>query len=111
MDQRKDELARATTNEETRRREKGILDKIIPTEILDLDEPFEEEDEEETDDLSECRTYNHDMNQEEDSADYQISPFSLPDQEKSDEFTDENTKEEDIQSLESLNISYQNHRR
>src|SRR5271168_737656 len=111
MDQRKDELARAMTNEETRRREKEILDRIIPTEIMDLDEPFEEEDEEETDDLSECRTYDHDMNQEEDSAGYQIYPFSLPEREKSDEFTDENTEEEDIQSLESLNISYQNHRR
>src|SRR5271168_3489882 len=79
-------LARATTDEETRRREKEILDRIIPTEIMDLNEPFEEEDEEEMDDLSECRTYAHDMNQEEDSADYQIYPFSLPEQEKSDEF-------------------------
>src|ERR1700678_3569953 len=104
-------LARATTDEETRRRDKEILDRIIPTEIMDLDEPFEEEDEEETDDLSECRTYDHDMNQEEDSADYQIYPFSLPEQEKSDKFTDENTEEEDIQSLEPLNIFYQNHRR
>jgi hypothetical protein len=57
-------LAKATTDEETRRREKEILDRIIPTEIMDLDEPFEEEDEEETDGLSECRTYDHDMNQE-----------------------------------------------
>jgi hypothetical protein len=104
-------LARATTDEETRKREKEILDRIIPTEIMDLDEPFEEEDEEETDDLSKCRTYDHDMNQEEDSADYQIYPFSLPEQEKSDEFIDENTEEEDIQSLESLNISYRNHER
>src|SRR5271168_2018652 len=104
-------LARATTDEETRKREKEILDRIIPREIMDLDEPFEEEDEEETDDLSECRTYDHDMNQEEDSVDYQIYPFSLPEQEKSDEFIDENTEEEDIQSLESLNISYKNHRR
>src|SRR6202522_1337512 len=104
-------LARATTNEETRRREEEILNRIIPTEIMDLDEPFEEENEEEMDDLSECRTYNHDMNQEEDSGDYQIYPFSLPEQEKSDKFIDENTEEEDIQSLESLNISYKNHRR
>src|ERR1700678_4242245 len=105
-------LARATTDEETRRRDKEILDRIIPTEIMDLDEPFEEEDEEETDDLSKCRTYDHDMNQEEeDSADYQIYPSSLPEREKLDEFIDENTEEEDIQSLESLNISYRNHRR
>ena len=52
------------------------------------------------------------MNQEEeDSADYQIYPFSLSEQEKLDEFIDENTEEEDIQSLESLNISYRDHRR
>src|ERR1700678_672256 len=107
----KKNLARATTNEETRKREKEILDRMIPTEIMDLDEPFEEEDEEEMDDLSECRTYNHDMNQEEDSADYQIYPASLPGQEKSDEFIDENTEEEDIQSLESLNTSYRDYRR
>src|ERR1700678_4841766 len=104
-------LARATTDEETRKREKEILDRIIPTEIMDLDEPFEEEDEEEMDDLSECRTYNHDMNQEEDSADYQPYPASLPGQEKSDEFIDENTEEEDIQSLESLNTSYRDYGR
>src|SRR5271168_2107943 len=80
---------------------------------MDLDEPFEEEDKKETDDLSECRTYDHDMNQEEDfiSKDYQIYPSSLSEQEKSDEFINENTEEEDIQSLESLNIFYQNHRR
>src|ERR1700678_4651063 len=101
-------LAKTTTDEETRKREKEILDRIIPTKILDLDEPVEEEDEEETDDLSECRTYDYDMDQEEDFIlkDYQIYPSSLPDQEKSDEFIDENTEEEDIQSLESLNISY-----
>src|ERR1700678_460524 len=70
--------ARATTDEETRRREKEILDRIIPTEIMDLDEPFEEEDEEKTDGLSECRTYDHKMKQKKNSADYQIYPFSLP---------------------------------
>src|ERR1700678_3907071 len=73
-------LAKATTDEEIRRREKEILDRIIPREIMNLNEPFEEEDEEEMDDLSECRTYDHNMNQEEDSADYQIYPFSLPEQ-------------------------------
>src|ERR1700678_330433 len=75
---------------------------------MDLYEPFEEEDEEEMDDLSECQTHAHDMNQEEDSADYQIYPFSLSEQEKTDKFTD---KEEDNQSLESLNISYRNYKR
>src|ERR1700678_1213288 len=108
-------LTKATTDEETRRREKEILDRIIPTEIMDLDEPFEEEDKEETDDLSECRPYDLTItiDQEEDFAwkDYQVYPSSLSKQEKTDEFIDENTEEEDIQSLESLNISYQNHRR
>src|ERR1700678_642700 len=106
-------LVKTTTDEKTRKREKEILDRIIPTEIMDLDEPFEEEDKEEMDDLSKCRTYNHDMNQEEDFIlkDYQIYPSSLPEQEKLDEFINKNTEEEDIQSLESLNISYRNHSR
>src|ERR1700678_4283915 len=106
-------LARATTNEETRRREEKILNRIIPTEIVDLDEAFSEEDEEETDDLSGNRPYDPDMDQEEDfiSKGTKIYPFSLPEQEKSEEFIDENQKEEDIQSLESLNVSYRNHRR
>src|SRR6202522_3217709 len=51
-------LARATTDDETRRREKEILDRIIPTETMDSDEPFAEEDEEEMNDLSKWRTYN-----------------------------------------------------
>src|ERR1700678_2342762 len=103
-------LARATTDEETRRQEKKILDRIIPTEIVDLDEAFREEDEEETDDLSECRPYDLTIDQEEDFVwkDYQVYSSSLSEQEKPDEFIDENTEEEDIQSLEPLNISYQN---
>src|SRR6202522_4803329 len=98
-------LTRATTNEETREREEEILNRIIPTGIVDLDEAFEEEDKEETDDLTE--------DQEEDFAwkDYQVYPFSLSEQEKTDQLIDENTEEEDIQLLESLNISYRNHRR
>src|ERR1700678_479488 len=44
-------LTRTLTNEEIRRREEEILDRIIPTKIMDLDETF---DEEETNDLSEC---------------------------------------------------------
>src|ERR1700678_1351766 len=98
-------LTRATTNEETRKREEEILNRIIPTGIVDFDEAFEEEDKEETDDLTE--------DQEEDFAwkDYQVYPFSLSEQEKTDELIDENTEEEDIQPLESLNIFYRNHRR
>src|SRR5271168_187657 len=96
-------LARATTNEETRRREKEILNRIIPTGIVDLDEAFEEEDKEETDDLTE--------GQEEDFTwkNYQVYPTSLPEQEKTDEFIDE-TEEEDIQALESLTTPYRDYR-
>src|SRR5271155_2300025 len=53
-------LAKATTDEETRRREKEILDRIIPTGIMNLNKAFKEEDEEETDDLSEYQTYDQD---------------------------------------------------
>src|ERR1700678_512443 len=106
-------LARATTNEETRRREEEILNRIIPTEIVDLDRSFEEEDEEETDDLSECRPYDLDMDQEEDFIlkDTKIYPFSLPGQEKSDEFIDEDQEEEDIHSSKLLKASYRDHER
>src|SRR6202522_4447767 len=106
-------LTRTVTNEKIRRREEEILDRIIPIGIMDLDRAFEEEDEEETDDLSENRPYDLDMDQEEDFIlkDTKIYPFSLPGREKSDEFINENTEEEVIQSLESLDISYQNHRR
>ena len=47
-------LAKTLANKETKRREKEILDRIIPTEIMDLDEVFDEEDEEEMENLSEC---------------------------------------------------------
>src|ERR1700678_3900309 len=106
-------LARATTNEETRRREEEILNRIIPTGIVDLDEVFEEEDEEETDDLSECQPYDLDMDQEEDFIlkDTKIYPFSLPGQEKSDEFIDKDQEEEDIQSSKPLKASYRDHER
>src|ERR1700678_3573792 len=79
-----------------------------------MDKAFEEEeDEEETDDFSECRPYDLTIDQEEDFVwkDYQVYSSSLSKQEKADKFIDENTEEEDIQSLESLNISYQNHER
>src|ERR1700679_1734181 len=76
-------LVKTTTDEETRRREKEILDRIIPTEIMDLDEPFEEEeDEEETDDLSEYRPYDLTIDQEEDFEwkNYRVYPSSPPKQ-------------------------------
>src|SRR5271168_9086 len=102
-------LARATTNEETRRREKEILDRIIPTEILNLDESFGEEAEEETDDLSECRTYD----QEDESSPINHGIYSLlfSEEEKSDEFIDEHQEEEDAQPLKPLITSYRDHRR
>src|SRR6202522_2577239 len=87
-------LTRTTTNEETRRREEEILDRIIPTGIVDLDEAFEEEDEEETDDLFECQPYDLTEDQEEDFTD---------------EFIDKDKEDEDIQPLESLTVSYRNH--
>src|ERR1700678_1496155 len=59
-------LAEATINEETKRREEEILNRIIPTEIVDLDKAFEEEDKEETDNLSERQPYNLTKKQEED---------------------------------------------
>src|ERR1700678_175695 len=105
-------LARATTNKEIRRREEEIFNRIIPTGIMD--KAFEEEeDEEETDDFSECRPYNLTIDQEEDFVwkDLQVYSSSLSEQEKPDEFIVKNTEEEDIRSLESLNISYQNHER
>src|ERR1700678_3536511 len=64
---------------------------------MDLDKDF---DEEETDNLSECRIDNPTRNQEEEDC-ASIEP---------NEFIDEDP-EEDIQSLESLNISYQSHKR
>src|ERR1700678_1018658 len=104
-------LARATTNKETRRREEEILDRIIPTGIMD--KAFEEEDKEETDNLSECQPYNLTEDQEEDfiSKDTKIYPFSLPGQEKSDKFIDKDQEEEDIQSSKLLKASHRDHER
>src|ERR1700678_500319 len=87
-------LARATTDEEPRTREKEILDRIIPTGIVDLDEAFEEEDKEETDNLSECQPYDLTEDQEEDFTDESIN---------------KDKEDEDIQLLESLTVSYRNH--
>src|SRR5271168_4355098 len=89
-------LARATTDEETGRREKEILDRIITTEIVDLDKTFEEGDEEETNDISECQPYDLTKDQEEDFTD---------------EFIDKDKEDEDIQLLESLTVSYRNHKK
>src|ERR1700678_4170526 len=53
------------------------------------------------------------IDQEEDfiSKDYQIYPFSLPEQEKSDEFIEEDMEEEDIQSSEPLKAFYREDKR
>src|ERR1700678_3914805 len=53
-------LARASPNEESRRREEEILDRIIPTGIMD--KAFKEEEDEETDDFSECQTHDQEDN-------------------------------------------------
>src|ERR1700678_2656253 len=102
-------LAKASTNEETRRREEEILDRIIPTEIVDLDKVFEEEDEEETNDFSECRTY--DQENEFSPTNHGIYSLLFSEEEKSDEFIDEHQEEEDAQPLKPLITSYRDHRR
>src|SRR5271168_649626 len=77
---------------------------------MDSDKDFNEK---ETDNLSECQPYNLTIDQEEDFVwkDYQVYSSSLPKQEKSEEFIDEDTEEEDIQPLESLKVSYRNHKK
>src|SRR5271168_1034501 len=84
-------LARTQTNKETRRREEEILDRIIPTEIVDLDKVFEEKDEEETNDFSECRTY--DQENEFSPTNHGIYSLLFSEEEKSDEFIDEHQEE------------------
>src|ERR1700678_174102 len=99
-------LTKATTDDKTRRREKEILDRIIPTETMDLDEPFEEGDEEETDDLSKYRTYD----QENKSSPMRRGIYSplFTEEEELDGSINENTEEGDIQPLEPLTVSYLN---
>src|SRR6202522_866299 len=93
-------LARASPNEETRRREEEILDRIIPTGIMDLDKAFEEEDKEETDDFSECRT--HDLEDNFSPMNHGIYSLSSSEEEKSNKFIDEHQEEEDVQPLNLL---------
>src|SRR6202522_2586492 len=100
-------LARASPNEETRRREEEILDRIIPTGIMD--KAFEEEDEEETDNFSECQTHNLEDNFS--PMNHGIYSLSFSEEERSDEFIDEHQEEEDAQPSKPLITSYQDHRR
>src|ERR1700678_4459174 len=102
-------LAKATTNKETRRREEEILNRIIPTGIMDLDKTFEEKDKEETDDFSECQTHNLEDNFS--PMNHGIYSLSFSEEEKSDEFIDKHQEEEDIQPSKPLITSYQDHRR
>ena len=76
---------------------------------MNLDESFGEEDEEETDDLSECRTYD----QEDDFSPMNHGIYSLlfSEEEKPDKFIDEHQEEEDAQPSKSLITSYRDHRR
>src|ERR1700678_141850 len=99
-------LARTTTDEETRRREEEILNRIIPTGMKDLDKDF---DEEETDNLSECRTY--DLEDDFLPKNHKIYSLSFSEEEKPDEFIDEHQEEEDIQPSKPLMTSYQDYRR
>ena len=87
-------LARTQTNEETRRWEEEILDRIIPTEIVDLGKVFEEEDKEETDNFSEYRTYDQEDNFS--PINYGIYSLSFSEEEKSDKSIDEHQEEEDV---------------
>src|SRR5271168_4028728 len=98
-------LARASTNNETRRREEEILNRIIPTGMKDLDKDF---DEEEMDNSSECRT--HDPEDNFSPMNHGIYSLSFSEEEKSDKFIDEHQEEEDIQPLKPLMTSYQDHR-
>jgi hypothetical protein len=102
-------LAKASTDEETRRREEEILNRIIPTEIVDLDKAFEEEDEEEMNDFSECQTYN----QEDEFSPVNRGIYSplFTEEEESDEFIVEHQEGEDAQTSKPLITSYQDHRR
>src|ERR1700678_3077185 len=90
------DLTRTVTNEKIRRREEEILDRIIPTGIMDLDRDF---DEEETDNLSDCQTYDLAKDQERDLASIE-----------SDKFIDEHQEEEDVQPSKPLMTSYRDHK-
>jgi superfamily II DNA helicase RecQ len=74
------DLARPLTNEETKRREKEILDRIIPTELVDVDKVFDKTfDEEDIDNLSKCQPCDHAKDQEDNFASdcrvYSLSHF------------------------------------
>jgi hypothetical protein len=73
-----------------------------------LDKAFEEEDEEETNDFSECRT--HDLEDDFLPENHGIYSLSFSKEEKPDKFIDEHQEEEDIQPLKPLMTSYQDHR-
>jgi hypothetical protein len=77
--------------------------------MVDLDKVFEEEDKEETNDFSECRT----RNQEDDFSPMNHGIYSLlfSEEEKPDEFIDEHQDEEDAQPSKPLITSYRDHRR
>src|SRR6202522_3682726 len=75
---------------------------------MDLDKAFEEEDEEETDNFSECRT--HDLENDFLPKNHGIYSLSFSEEEKPDKFFDEHQEEEDIQPLKTLMTSYQDYR-
>src|ERR1700678_741070 len=75
---------------------------------MDLDKAFEEEDEEETDNFSECRT--HDLENDFLPKNHGIYSLSFSEEEKPDKFFDEHQEEKDIQPLKTLMTSYQDYR-
>src|SRR5271168_924789 len=70
---------------------------------------FRKEDEEETNDFSECGTY--DQENEFSPTNHGIYSLLFSEEEKSDEFIDEHQEEEDAQPLKPLITSYRDHRR
>ena len=71
---------------------------------MDLDKVFEEGDKEETDNFSDCQTYD----QEDDFSpvNHRVYSLSFSEKEKSDEFVDEHREEEDVQPSKPHITSY-----
>jgi hypothetical protein len=71
---------------------------------VDLEKVFEEEDKEETDNFSECQTYDQEDNFS--PINHGVYSLSFSEEEKSDESIDEHQEEEDIQPSKPLKVSY-----
>src|ERR1700678_1209658 len=110
MDQHEDELGKdlgQQRNQKTRGRNPR---QDNSNKIMDLDELFDEEDEKEMDNFSECQPYYHTKYQENNFAsDCRVYSLSFSEQEKPDKFIDEDIEEEDIQPSKPLKPSYRDH--